>query len=198
MARVAAQDRRRQLVDAAFRVIGREGFAAATTRRVCAEAGASLAAFHYCFASKQELLTELTEQTLAGLTEARADGVHIRANAVESLRATVRHYWSTVEAEPDRESVLMALTQHALNDPSLAGVAEQQYAAYHRTARETLEQIGEGCGVRWSLPVEQLARMLVVVTDGVTLAWLVDHDGEAALAALEAFAGQLAGFAVER
>ena len=193
MARVSAEDRRKQLVAAAFRVIGRDGFAAATTRRICAEADAPLAAFHYCFASKQELLTELTDQTLADL--AAAHGTYIRATAAASLRATLRYYWRTVEDDPGRESVLMALTQHALGDPGLAGVAEQQYAAYHRTARETLEEIGAGCGVAWTLPVEQLARMLVVVTDGVTLAWLVDRDSAAALAALDAFADRLAGCA---
>jgi TetR/AcrR family transcriptional regulator, regulator of biofilm formation and stress response len=195
MARVSASDRRKQLVAAAFRVIGRDGFAAATTRAICAEAGASLGAFHYCFASKQELLTELTNQTLDDLAAARADGTHIRATVGASLRATLRYYWRTVEDDPGRESVLMALTQHALGDPALAGVAEQQYAAYHRTARETLEEIAAGCGVAWTLPVEQLARMLVVVTDGVTLAWLVDRDSAAAAAALDAFADRLAGCA---
>ena len=195
MARVSAEDRRTQLVSAAFRVIGRDGFAKATTRAICKEAGAPLASFHYCFASKQELLTELTDQTLAELAAARADGTHIRADVRESLQVTLRFYWQTVEDDPGRESVLMALTQHALNDPALAGVAEQQYAAYHRTARETLEEIAAGCGVTWTLPVEQLARMFIVVTDGVTLAWLVDHDSDAAVAALDAFSGQLASFA---
>jgi AcrR family transcriptional regulator len=195
VARVPAQERRRQLVDAAFRVIGSEGFAAATTRRVCAEAGAPLAAFHYCFASKQELLAELTAQTMAELVAARA-GVHVSGDVTQSLRATLRGYWETVERDPNRESVLMALTQHALHEPELADVAEQQYAAYHRTARETFEEIADVCAVRWTLPVAQLARMLVVVTDGVTLAWLVDRDSNAARVALDAFADQLAGLAV--
>jgi TetR/AcrR family transcriptional regulator, regulator of biofilm formation and stress response len=195
MARVSAEDRREQLVAAAFRVIGRDGFAKATTRAICTEAQAPLAAFHYCFASKQELLIELTNQTLADLTTARADGTHVRGDVAESLRATLRFYWQTVEDDPGRESVLMALTQHALNDPALAGVAQQQYAAYHRTAHETLDDIAAGCRTRWSLPVEQLARMVVVVTDGVTLAWLVDRDGAAARAALDAFADRLATYA---
>jgi AcrR family transcriptional regulator len=195
MPRVPAELRRQQLVAAAFRVIGRDGFAAATTRRVCAEAGAPLASFHYCFASKQELLTELTEQTMAGLVAAQQ--VTPLLDTVErSLVAALRHYWRTVEDDPNRESVLMALTQHALRESSLDGVAQRQYLAYHDTARATLEAIAKGCGVSWSMPVEQVARMLVVITDGVTLAWLVDHDSTAALAALDSFAGQLAGLAV--
>jgi TetR/AcrR family transcriptional regulator, regulator of biofilm formation and stress response len=196
MPRVPAELRRQQLVAAAFRVIGRDGFAAATTRRVCAEAGAPLAAFHYCFASKQELLAELTEQTMAGLAAAQQKGPPPQGTVEESLVMALRHYWQTVEDDPNREAVLMALTQHALRETSLDGVAQRQYMAYHETARITLEAIGKGCGAIWTLPVEQVARMLVVITDGVTLAWLVDRDSAAARAALDAFAGQLAGLAV--
>jgi TetR/AcrR family transcriptional regulator, regulator of biofilm formation and stress response len=192
MARVPAPERRRQLVAAAFRVIGAEGFAAATTRRVCAEAGAPLAAFHYCFASKRELLSELTDYAMDELEAARAGGAVVRATVVESLRATLRGYWDTVEADPNREAVLTALTQHALGDPALHDVARRQYEAYHRTARATLTEVARGCGVRWRLPVEQVARMTVVVTDGVTVAWLVDRDSAAALGVLDAFAEQLA------
>jgi TetR/AcrR family transcriptional regulator, regulator of biofilm formation and stress response len=198
MPRISAPERRRQLVAAAYRVIGTEGFAAATTRRVCAEAGAPLAAFHYCFASKQELLSALTDQAMRELESARAGGAVVRATPRESLRATLRGYWDTVEQDPNREAVLMALTQHALSEPGLAGVAQRQYEAYHRTARATLTDIAEGCGIRWRLPLDQLARMLVVVTDGVTVAWLVDRDSAAAAAALDAFADQLAPLAEPR
>lgn len=196
MARVSATDRRRQLVEAAFRVIGRDGFAAATTRAICAEAGAPVATFHYCFASKEELLVELTEVTVAALRDAQVDGVHIVGDLGESLRETLRQWWATVEAAPEREVVLTGLTHHALHEPSLAGVAQRQYEAYHRTAAATLSSLAEACGVAWSVPVEQVARMLVVVTDGVTIAWLVDRDSAAALATLDGFAGVLAGLAV--
>jgi AcrR family transcriptional regulator len=194
MARVSADERRRQLVAAAFRVIERDGFAGVTTRRVCAEAGAPLAAFHYCFTSKQELLAELTTQTMAALLSAQRE-MPLRETVEATLRAGLRHYWKTVEDDPNRESVLMALTQHALSDPALDGVAQRQYSAYHATARKTLQRIATGFGVTWAVPVEDVARMLVVVTDGVTLAWLVDRDSPAAVAALDAFACQLASLA---
>ncbi|WP_285593591.1 TetR/AcrR family transcriptional regulator [Actinomycetospora sp. NBRC 106378] len=193
MARVSAADRRRQLVEAAFRVIGAEGFAAATTRRICAEAGAPVAAFHYCFASKSELFVELTEVTVAALRDAQAGGVHVVGGIGESLRETLRQWWATVEAAPEREVVLTGLTHHAMHEPSLAGVARRQYEAYHRTAATTLSALADACAVTWTLPVEQLARMLVVVTDGVTIAYLVDRDPDAAVRTLDAFARLLAG-----
>jgi TetR/AcrR family transcriptional regulator, regulator of biofilm formation and stress response len=194
MARVSADERRQQLVAAAFRLIGRDGFAGVTTRRVCAEAGAPLAAFHYCFASKQELLAELTTQSMAALLSAQRE-TPLLETIEATLRAGLRHYWKTVEDDPNRESVLMALTQHALHDPSLDGLAQRQYRAYHDTARKTLCRIATGFGVTWSMPVEDVAQMLVVVTDGVTLAWLVNRDSAAARTALDAFAAQLAALA---
>ena len=116
MARVSADERRRQLVAAAFRLIERDGFAGVTTRRVCAEADAPLAAFHYCFTSKQELLAELTTPSMAALLSAQRE-MPLRETVEATLRAGLRHYWKTVEDDPNRESVLMALTQHALATP---------------------------------------------------------------------------------
>jgi len=54
-------ERRRELVEAALRVMARDGVAAATTRAVTAEAGMTQSRFHYCFRSKAELLHEVVE-----------------------------------------------------------------------------------------------------------------------------------------
>ena len=52
MTRIPVVDRRTALVQAALRVVARDGVAAATTRRIVAEAGMPLASFHYVFASR--------------------------------------------------------------------------------------------------------------------------------------------------
>jgi AcrR family transcriptional regulator len=48
--------RRRQLIDAAVRVVTRDGVAKATTRRIADEAGINLGTVHYVFGSKERLL----------------------------------------------------------------------------------------------------------------------------------------------
>ncbi|MBA3294827.1 MAG: TetR family transcriptional regulator [Geodermatophilaceae bacterium] len=70
MARVAAHDRRQQLIEAAIRVAERDGIAATTTRRIATEAGASLATVHYCFRSKQELFEQVLTAIITELSEA--------------------------------------------------------------------------------------------------------------------------------
>ena len=62
MARMPVEERRQQLVDAAIRVMTRDGVTSATTRAISSEAGLSLSVFHYCFASKQDLLDAVIRQ----------------------------------------------------------------------------------------------------------------------------------------
>ena len=59
MPRMSADARRAELLQAALRVMSRDGIAAGTTRAIVAEAGMPLATFHYCFRSRNELLREL-------------------------------------------------------------------------------------------------------------------------------------------
>jgi TetR/AcrR family transcriptional regulator, regulator of biofilm formation and stress response len=54
-------DRRRLIVEAALRVIARDGVGAATHRAVAAEADVALASTTYHFASKAEIVTEALE-----------------------------------------------------------------------------------------------------------------------------------------
>ncbi len=54
-------DRRRLIVEAALRVIARDGVNAATHRAVAAEAGVALASTTYHFSSKDEIVTEALE-----------------------------------------------------------------------------------------------------------------------------------------
>ena len=61
MTRIPVADRRTALVQAALRVVARDGVAAASTRRIVGEAGMPLASFHYVFESRDELMAQLIE-----------------------------------------------------------------------------------------------------------------------------------------
>ncbi|MEU6192289.1 TetR/AcrR family transcriptional regulator [Streptomyces sp. NPDC047061] len=59
MAHVPADERRIQLIQAASRVISRQGVNGATTRAITTEAGAPQAILHYAFGTKDALFAEL-------------------------------------------------------------------------------------------------------------------------------------------
>lgn len=194
--RVAAQDRRHQLIDAAIRVAQREGVAATTTRRIAAEAGASLATVHYCFASKQELFEEVLTAIITELSEAAQGDLRPGVDARTLLREGLRALWVIVEKEPAKQQLTYELTHYALRQPGMESFARWQYETSYAACATHLEGIAVAAGIGWSLTMPVLARMLMTVIDGVVLGWLVDRDSLSAVAALDSLADLLATLAV--
>ena len=61
---VPATVRRLQLIEAAVRLMARDGMDGATLRAIAKEAGAPLATVHYCFTDKDELMSAASEHSL--------------------------------------------------------------------------------------------------------------------------------------
>lgn len=199
MTRIPAVERRVALVSAALRVIARRGVHGATTRAIVAEAGMSLASFHYAFASREELMVELVnaavddeELTLAPAFAADQGALSIR----DSIRAGLGNYLEGVAADPDREKAMFELTQYALRSPSMEPLARRQYERYFALAADALEFAAARSGQVWQHPLDEVARMLVMLTDGLTLAWLVDRDDARAARAMDFAADSIAALAV--
>jgi AcrR family transcriptional regulator len=80
-----SRERRRQLVEAATRVIADVGLDAATTRMIAAEAGAPLSSLNYTFKDKGELLAGVYEHLLERsgdmLTRLVTEGCGLEAGA---------------------------------------------------------------------------------------------------------------------
>lgn len=198
MTRIPAAERRDALVQAALRVVAERGVAAATTRAIVAEAGMSLASFHYAFTSRDELMAELVafvvereQRAIAPLLEQTNELRTLR----EAVRAGLGQYFEVLRAHPQREKAMLELTQYALRSPGMEQLARRQYDSYRRLAASALTAAAHLTGQNWRRPVEQIARQLIVVTDGLTMAWLVDRDDEAAAATMDFAADAIARLA---
>jgi AcrR family transcriptional regulator len=188
MPRVSAADRRTALVHAAVRVVARDGVAAATTRAIVAEAGMSLASFHYAFTSRDELMVELINAVVDGEESAFAPALRPAdggATMRETVRAGLQNYFEAVRADPDREKAMFELTQWALREPGFEPLARRQYDRYYTVAENALIAAGDVTGNGWRRPTAEIARMLVTLTDGLTIAWLVTRDDAAAAATMD-------------
>ncbi|WP_308799213.1 TetR/AcrR family transcriptional regulator [Agromyces silvae] len=195
MSRIPAPERRLALIDAALRVVAREGIARATTRAVVAEAGMSLASFHYAFDSRDELIDELIRTVVARELQAVVPelepGIGLRALLENGLARYLDH----LRADPEHEQAMLELTQYALRSPERRQLATDQYARYAELATGTLTLAATHTGATWRIPVEQVARVLVAFTDGLTLSWLVDRDDDAARRLIASAAGAIAELA---
>ncbi len=196
MTRTSIEDRRRELLAAAFRVVAERGLAAASTRAIVAEAGMSLASFHYAFASRDELIDLLIAEVVAGertaVVPAELGGKDLEQLVAEGLNGYLDH----LRADPPHEQAMLELAQFALRDrPPLA---RELYEQYHAIARASLDLAAEATGARWTVDVDVVARLLVSVTDGLTLSWLVDRDDDAARGLILVAARAVAALAEDR
>ncbi|MER8187178.1 TetR/AcrR family transcriptional regulator [Kitasatospora sp. NPDC094015] len=178
MARMPSADRRRQLTEAAIRVMTRDGVAGTTTRSVTAEAGVSLSVFHYCFDSKQALLeaviATITEHSVAVVREA----IRPRATLHETIRAGFQAYRDHVAAHPGEHMLTYELTQYALRRPGFEHLARRQYELYSAAYTELLDRLCRQADIQLRVPTQVLARYLAATTDGLTLNLLVlGEDG---------------------
>ena len=198
MARIPASERRAALVQAALRVVSQRGIAHATTRAIVAEAGMSLASFHYAFDSRDELIDELITTVIAREQEAvlpdDLQGHDIR----DMLEAGVLRYFDHLRADPEHEQAMLELTQYALRSPERHPLAIAQYDRYTELGARSLSAAAELAGVSWTTPVEQVARVLIAFTDGLTLTWLVTRDDDVARAVAHAAADALSRMAEPR
>jgi AcrR family transcriptional regulator len=186
VARLSAADRRAALVAAALRVMSRDGLAAGTTRAVVAEAGMSLASFHYAFASRDELLGELVHRVVGRELGAATANWNPADGLAGLLRAAASGYLEHLEREPGEEQLMLELTLLAVRHPDLQPIAREQYRAYTAAATELLSRAAAQTGTSWRRPVPELARLLVTLVDGATTSWLVDRDTAATRAVLAA------------
>lgn len=175
MARLSSAERRVQLVEAAIRVMTRDGIAKTTTRAIVAEAGVSLSVFHYCFESKQALfeavIETLTEHS-ASPAMAAAD-VDPEASLRDTVRASLRAYWNHVVANPDEHMLTYELTQYVLRQPGLEDVARRQYRQYVQANQKVVERVQSQFGFELTVAKGDLARYLASTLDGLTLNYLV-------------------------
>lgn len=191
MPRVPASERRAELVQAAIQVATREGLAATTTRRIAQELGISVGIVHYCFRSKEELLHEVIRVIAEAQVVAARSAIKPGGDLEESVRNAFLGFWQLVEATPESQLLTYELTSWALRNAETEPLAREQRASQLAGIEAILAEISVATGASFKVPAEQLARMTLAITDGVTLGWLVDRDTASAVQALEMFADQL-------
>ena len=195
MVRMSSVDRRSELLQAALRVISTQGVAGATTRAIVAEAGMPLASFHYAFASRDEMMRELIELVLENEASAVFESFDFGSDIRSSIHNGLTAFVDTIESDPSHELVMFELQQYALRTPGLEHLAREQYDRYRETVAGLLVAGAESAGIRWSIPVDDVARMVVTMTDGITFGWLADRDTAAAARVIDFAADSLARLA---
>lgn len=190
-----AEERRAQLLDAAVEVMRDGGIGAVTTRAVTSRAGLPHGSFHYCFRSKEELLTALLERELDGSTRQAWAAVGGAADPERGIAAGLGGYLDHVRADPERALLLSELSLAAARTPAMAHLPRWEHERYVTHVQRLVREWTETAGLEWSVPVEVLAELLVAGASGLAGSWLSTRDDPAVRDAARALARALAGLA---
>ncbi|KQS09927.1 hypothetical protein ASG04_04875 [Curtobacterium sp. Leaf183] len=191
----SVEERRDQLVDAAIAVLRDGGIGAVTTRAVTARAGLPHGAFHYCFAGKAPLFRAVLERQLrTAMAVAFAPPVTplgLEARIASGLSA----HLAQTRNDPATALALVELVTYSRRDPDLQDLAAWEQDAYLAAIRAQVEAWTTEDDIRWTIPVDQLVRLLIATADGIGSAWLADRDDAAAEATVRAAARAIASLA---
>ena len=164
--------RRGELIAAARAVIARDGYAAATLRKVAEQAGASTGAASYYFENKEAMVLAVAESMFDQIDawlEARRGACDPQSLCNSLLTWTTRGGGETW-------LVMLQLLVGARSNPALAAVIARRDARFMVNLTKLIEQGQAGGLIRRDFPADVLADQLCAMADGWALVYPLEPE----------------------
>jgi TetR/AcrR family transcriptional repressor of bet genes len=161
-------DRRTTIAEAALRVLGREGHAGLTARKVAAEAGLALGHITYNFTDMDEVLAEAYRLLSARLRA--ASDIDPLAAPQARLSAFLRAGFTGDFLTPAHLRIRIDLWSAALTHPAVAETERALYAHYRSRLEALLHPLVP------AMQISALADLIMAALDGLWLDWMRRRD----------------------
>ncbi len=160
--------RRAELVEAAWRVIARDGLAQTTTREIAREAGYSNGVLAHYFADKEAILDRAL-QLAFDRTSARIKEWTDEHHGLDALRGAL-----LLALPLDAESRLgveveVSFWGRAVGNPALGAVQDARLRAWAKVIRQLVTGAIETGQLRPDVPINETVDLLTAVIDGLSL-----------------------------
>jgi AcrR family transcriptional regulator len=158
-------DRRRELVDAAYGRIARDGFEGLRTRDVAADVGLNIATLHYYFPTKEALIRGVIGRAMQRFYETLpADGT-----ALDRLRGHLAALHRLMKDDTELWAVMGELVVRAPRDANLGDIFRQTDDHWLRTLRDMLARCIDDGSIDSTLDADETAALLMVALKGLSL-----------------------------
>ena len=161
----AKENRREELVLAAYELIAEHGFEGLRTRDVAARVGVNIATLHYYFPAKESLIRDVLEHAMVRFRSTLAP----HGSPADQLRNHLRAVRKLLVDEPELTAVMGELALRSARDKSIAGIMTEMYDAWHATLRGLLRRAVREGGLRPELDSDGVAALIVATLTAVTL-----------------------------
>jgi AcrR family transcriptional regulator len=161
-------ERRRQLAEATWRVILRDGVGGASVRSVAAEAGRSAGSLRHLFPSQAELLVFALELVVERATE-RIAALPPQQSPFETVEAVAAELIPLDSSRRTEMEVYLALFSAANTEPGLRAPRDAAHRELRQACSWMIGQLDNGTDLHPDLDRELEADRLHAVIDGLAL-----------------------------
>lgn len=161
----------RNLLDAARRILERDGFAALSLSAIAAEADESKASIGYHFGNKEGLVVALVDSLVHEANRSIISETHRYPMGEQRLRALIDGEKRIVD-DTTSFVVLMEVLPHAMRDGSLRARVADLYADYRGTVLDVLAAQDEPAHAE----LASLATLMIALVDGLSIQDSLDPE----------------------
>ncbi len=176
------ENRRQDLVLAAFNLIAERGFEGLRTRDVAAQVGVNIATLHYYFPTKEALIRAVVEHAMSRFQTTLAP----HGSAEDQLRNHLRAVRDLLRSEPQVGAVMAELALRSARDPAIAAIVRGTFDGWHTTMRGLLRRAVTKGHLNSELDSEEVAALIIATLTSLCLPTVSSSDrGDLALRQLE-------------
>jgi AcrR family transcriptional regulator len=182
------------IVDAAVRVLARQGYARTSLMDIANEVGMSKGAVHYHFPTKEALMAQVLQTSCDAVATRTREAWTQSGNPDDALRSSMRELWRVRAQLSDEAKVVADLLAQSLHDHTLRAPLAEYYRFAGAQVEQHLREHLETLGLEPRVEYAKIPRLLHAMLDGLLLQKIVDPEAiqeEFVLEALEAMAQSL-------
>ena len=159
------EQRREELVRAAFNQIAEHGFEGLRTRDVANEVGVNIATLHYYFPTKESLIQGVLDQAMAKFRST----LEPHGSPSDQLRNHLRAVRKLMADDPQVATVMGELALRSSRDKSIAAIMDRMYEYWHTTMRGLLRRAVREGGAPAELDSDSVASLIITTLTAATL-----------------------------
>ncbi|MGB5350262.1 MAG: TetR/AcrR family transcriptional regulator [Polyangiales bacterium] len=165
-----------QIVDAAIRVLARQGYAKTSLLDIAKEAGMSKGALHYHYPTKEALIHTVLETACNAVQARTMQAWSPSDNPFAALRKSLEELWATRAERSDEALVVADLLALSLSDENLRPKLAEFYELGAQQIRAYLEENLMSLGLEPRISPDILPRIVIGLLDGLVMQAFVDPD----------------------
>jgi AcrR family transcriptional regulator len=166
------EERRQELVEAAWRVINRVGLERTTIREIAAESGFSTGALAHYFRTKDDILRSALERADHEI-QLRLEGIPRTVHPVTRLRHAVAQALPLDDRRAFELTLDVNFWARALNQPSLRALQHRDHDVWREVVMKAVIEAQEADGLDRHRTPEDVTDVIVAFVDGLGLQGLV-------------------------